>query len=176
MRLLAITLTLMLLAVAASASAPIVNTADGFSIVPAEGWVQLAPNPKMPYARLKLQSALFPGDPESEGLFYVDVFSASSNSLEKWVKQMRAFVSQEMKGKVLVDDEVTINGYPAHKILYTGIARGYTERDNGYFRLAIMVGDRLYVVHGVATQANFDRHWDDIRAMANSFKLMEPHS
>lgn len=173
---LATLLTLLFLAVAASASAPIVDAGDGFSIVPAEGWVQLPANPKMPYARLKLQSALFPGDPESEGLFYVDIFSATDRSLEKWVAEMRAFVNKEMKGKVLVDDEVTVNGYPGHKILYTGIARGYTERDNGYFRLAILVGDRLYVVHGVATQANFDRHWDDIRAMANSFKLMEPKS
>ncbi len=168
-----IVLALALFTLAAGASAPIVDSDDGFSLVPAEGWVQLPPNSKMPYARLKLQSALFPGNPDSEGLFYVDVFPGGVDSLDKWVKDMRAFVNTEMKGKVLVDDEVTINGYPAHKILYTGIARGYTERDNGYFRLAIMVKDRLYVVHGVATQENFDKHWDDIRGMAGSFRLLE---
>lgn len=169
----AIVVALTVLAVAAGAPQPIIDSTYGFSVTPVEGWARMKPDDRMPYVRLKLQSIQFPGNPDAEGLFYVDIFEGKDANLDTWIKKMRQFVNTEMKGKVLVDDKVTINGYAAHKLMYTGVAKGYTERDDGYFRLAIMVDTQLYVVHGVATQENFDQHWEDIRTMAGTFKLLK---
>ncbi len=126
---------------------------DDLSLTAAPGWVRCSPH--------QLRSTLFPDDPGSIGLFFVTW--VPGQRLEAWEREVRA----SFAGGKLMQDEDTATG---HKLL--GSVRtpidGHTYEAAHYWQ-AIDEPDGLYVLHGIATQPNFDRHWDDIRAMAGSF-------
>lgn len=129
---------------------------DDLPLTPAPGWVRSSST--------EWRSALFPDDPGCIGVLSLSHLPGAN--LEEWKREVRASFAGAARGK-LMQDEPTARG---HKILGTARTRiGDQTCEAAHYWLACEATDGLYVLHGLATQPNFDRHWDDIRAMAASF-------
>ncbi len=139
---------------------------QGFTLQPATGWTRTEPGPE---ARMKLQSSAG----NSAGVLMVRVSEAGSETLDSWSRRTRQHATGELRGKVLLDDQLSVSGFPARKILYTGRADlGGSDIEAGHYSLGVIANGKLYVVYGLATQENFDQYWDDIRAMGSTFELV----
>lgn len=131
---------------------------DRFALTPAPGWVECGPH--------AFKSNLFPGDGQSVGLLSVEVLEHTS--VADWSKTVR---QSFRRGKLMQEDD-SLHG---HRILGSVVTRlDGREVEAAHLWLGISGPDgRLYVLHGIATQPNFDRHWEDIFAMARSFRFLE---
>lgn len=158
----------MLLLVVTAVPQPLADPEQGFTIQPAQGWSQVQPS-ETPPPRMKLQSS----SGHSAGVLYVRISDAGTETLDSWSRRTRNHATEELRGKVLLDDQTTVSGFPARKILYTGQAElGDSDIEAGHYSLGVIANGKLYVVYGLATQENFDQYWDDIRAMGATFELL----
>lgn len=154
---------------------PFVDTQNGFTIEPANGWVKKDRNPNMPYAALTLQTGEESID--ERGLFYVDVFDqdAGAPTLDAYVTRMKNYITNQMGGQVLTETQTTVNDLPAVKLTYTGVAKEYTNRNDKYMRLVVRgQNGKFYVLHGVAQRDHFDAHEGAMERMASSFHFGTP--
>lgn len=157
---------------------PLIRVDEGYGVTPAPGWVvRGGESAGVAPSELALQSTLFPEQSEAIALLSVQVTDATNVTLRSWADEVHASLGGEAKGKMFVlDFNVQLDGHPACKILATSRTRLNGKiYEAGHFRIAVIDHGKLYVVHGVATQKNFDKHWADIKKMALSFHFTEPH-
>lgn len=129
---------------------------DPFELTPAPGWVECSPH--------LFKSQLFPDDRESVGLFSVEILEHTT--VADWAHGVR---EQFRFGKLMQEDD-SPRGHRILGSIATHLQNEDLEAAHFWLGIAGPQG-RLYVLHGIATQPNFDRHWEDIFAMARSFRF-----
>jgi hypothetical protein len=148
---------------------------NGFTLTAPDAWSQRTPDGRrMPYVVLSLGVQRDGENGPRKALFYVDVFDQDPKSFttDQYVSRMKAYITNEMHGQIFSDEALTINGAPARKVIYSGIAKKFTENDDRFMRVVVHFDDgKFYVLHCVTRQEYFGDFRPDFESIVSSFRL-----
>ena len=92
-------------------------------------------------------------------------------SLDKYTEVSLAQIKKQMPdAKILIDERVTLNNIPCHKIIYTGNHVIYDVKFEQYF---MIIDEIAYVLTYTSHDENYEMYKDDAFSIINSFSLKD---
>ncbi len=106
-----------------------------------------------------------------DAAIYVQVYDVGRFTPESYRHSVRRYISQTMKGEVLGEQELELDGRKAWQIEYTGVSVGYAEERRHFLNTVVFDGEKIYVVHCAAVSPSWQTLESDFRAISRSMKL-----
>lgn len=148
----------------------VANQEFGFSLELQKDWDELAAREDFKNTYLRVAS------PEGirAAALYVQVFGQEGFSLATYQQAVRRYVQESMKGTVLRDEEISLNGQPAWQVEYAGESKGYTEDRRHFLNTVAFRNNKIFVVHCATEEDKWERFRGDLETMSRSLKFGQP--
>lgn len=153
----------------ASAQSVVTNSEFGFQLELQKGWDELASREDFKNTYLRVAS------PEGikAAALYVQVFEREGYSLATYQQAVRRYVKESMKGTVIRDEELPVNGLTVWRIEYAGESKGYTEDRRHFMNTVAFRDSQIFVVHCATEEETWEKFRPDLEAMSSSLRFTD---
>jgi len=152
---------------AAVAQEQVSNDEQGFQLTLLPGWTQLPDKAEFQNTYLRVAS---PAGVE-DGAIYLQIFAQGTYTPETYRTAVRRYVTTTMEGRILADQDITVNGREAWRLEYNGESVGYAGDRRHFLNTVIFHQDKIFVVHCASKDQVWDSVNEDFREISSTLEL-----
>lgn len=142
-----------------------------YSLQLPEGWNQLELRKEKEFTPVLIRV----GAPKGikQGGVYLQRFPRGEMTVESYKEAALTYIKESMKGAVLSEQDITLNGNSAWQLQYQGNGPGYVDAQRRFQNTVVFDGDVILVVHCAAAPELWDSLGKDFDSISKSLRIEE---